>query len=522
MELRQSLQKQLALARDERDFVCRASQLVPSPRPGSGPRCVLDNIPPGLPEWTRKRYLALAFADPALQSPISTFGHTSLVATDRNDGTLELDAILLEFTAEGELDLPMASRALTTGAEGRFQLRWFLDKQTEYDLKDRDLWIFPIRSAVRTPGDLGEVLKSVLPFPQKYRFASQNCADRIFELLTEGRISSEGTRPLAIPLDELREITSAGWTLPPVRIQSLSSQCTDSMNRDSADTMLNRIQEIRLLIRKSMHSYIPQEVESLRNICFITAQQDLLLKDPTAALQATATAPATCPVDLQRGPDFRMAASTGTEGAGWSLSARAGSFDFITADPGHCAGSALEVLSAQASSAGGRVALDRLTLVHLDTQESRTPASEGQVRWLDLSWTRYSRLPVLTGAPPREAMLSYGAGGSWSLDDGARVRCGLLPVAGLGTSWNARGTGQGSAFSAYLGVRGQLQLDSGRLPRCRVYGEWRCLETMTPFRSRYGAVVVPWAGPWGALSLGYQATGNRSKEWTAGIALPLR
>lgn len=529
--LQKSLRETLLSSATERDFLCRASYLVPPPELGSNCELLLKDGLPTAAIWARKRFLLFCFGNPAIQSPISTFGHSFLVATDRSDGGLELDAVVLEFTAEGVIDSHLALKSLTTGAMGKFHLRWFVDKQMEYDLKDRDLWLYPVRPSVRTPADLRATLERELNRPQVYRFAAQNCADRIFELFTRGGTSKSGTRLLAIPQEELREIVAAGWTLPPVLIKSLSSLCGEPLRLKGGLVLEGCVRKIRLLLRNAARAENPQEVERLRNLALAEAKRALsdpdgpvAHPDPAGGLwEAPALKSEQDPVFMRRGPDARFAGVSDSRGAlGWKVGFRVGSFDFINGDPAPFQSSSLEILSAEASAWDHRPALRRLTLLRLDTLELETETAEGQVRFLEVGWNRIDGQSSAFGRGPSEAGLRFGAGFCWGWGSGVSARASLGPVAGVGASWNAPGSRDQARFTANLGLRGQVQVNSGRTPRIRLTVEWRGLEINAPYRSRVETVLVPWEFKWGSFYCGYTDTDHRWKEWSGGLVLPLR
>jgi len=531
LRLQQSLQDILATSTTEREFVCRASLLVPSPRPESKQHPFLLGESPTLVDWTKKRYLAFAFANPAIQSPISTFGHNFLVATNHQDGKLELDAIALEFTADGAIDTLLAIKALTISIDGQFHLRWFLDKQLEYDLKDRDIWLYPVKEASRTPAQLDAYLKTHLEAKADYRFTTQNCADRIFEILSDRLITNRGTRLLAIPLEELREIVDSGWTLPPVRVPSSSSRCEEAEPIREGLENPAAIRKIRILLQKAAHSMNPREVEALRDEALNIAKLELFRSRVDAPIVPRAqekVAPhvrsrSLDPVYLHRGPDIRFEAMTNAAiPNGFTLGMRIGSFDFVNTDLGAFDASALEFLSAEATTWEGHAALKRLTLLRLDTLEVPTDTSAGQVRWIDVGWHRPEGVKTKSGRPPGEAGLSYGSGTSWGWGETHKFRVSLLPMGGIGASWNTEDKGSRTELAANLGLRGQLQVNTGAVPRGKVSVEWRALELNSPYRIRYEAVLVPWEFKGRALSVKYTTTDHRQEEWAAGIAIRLR
>ena len=486
---------------------------------------------PTLAIWARKRFLVFAFGNPTIQSPISTFGHSFLVATDRSDGSLELDAVVLEFTAEGLIDSALAIKSLSTGALGKFHLRWFVDKQLEYDLKDRDLWLYPVRASVRTPADLKARLETELNSLQVYRFAMQNCSDRVFELFCDRRTSRSGTRLLSIPQEELREIVAAGWTLPPVQFKSLSSKCVEPLHIEGDPARERRVRRIRLALRNAARSENPNEVDRLRNQALDEAKQALIGPNrPMAPAELVQGPPGSTtvqvdqdPVLMRRGPDVRFAWRTDGQGnMGWKAGFRAGSFDFINSDPDHFQASALEILSAEAGAWDRHPALRRLTLLHLDTLELETETAEGQVRWIDVGWNRIDGPKEGSRKSPSEAGILFGTGFSWGWGTDLTGRASLGPVAGVGASWKAPGADDQARFEACLGLRGQVQLNPGRTPRIKISAEWRGLEKNSPYRSRVETVFVPWEFRRGSLFFGYTETDHRWKEWSTGLALPLR
>jgi hypothetical protein len=486
---------------------------------------------PTLDTWKRKKHLAFVFIDPALQSPISTFGHNALVATDRTDGTLELDAVLLEFAAEGAINTRLAVKALTTGTTGRFTLQWFNNKQVEYNLRDRNLWIYPIPASVRAPFDFAAPLQIALVNPTTYRFARQNCADRIFELFSEKRISNRGTRYLAVPLDELREIVDAGWTLPPGECLSLASRCSRPLPGPE-DTQLGALLlAMRRNLIQAAHSSEPNEVAAFRNAALVMAQQALTRR--LASLPAEDSAEATPrgdgpgtgrnPVQLQRGPDLRFAFLNRSH-APMALTAswRAGAFDFIQSENEQFKSSALEVLSCKGLITENYASLQQLTLIRLDSLEAPTATDGGQVRWLEIGWNRFDAQQSRAGRIPGEAGVAFGSGFFWAFAQDMKVVGSLLPFGTLGLSWNANQQARGNSPSASLGLRGQLQINPGQTPRCKLSAEWRAIEWNAAYQSRFGILVVPWHLPGGTFSIEYSRTNGRFDELSVGFAIPLR
>lgn len=107
-------------------------------------------------------------------------------------GDPEPDAIVLEFVATEEMNTINISRALFSNIHGSFRLKWFIEKQVEYDQKDRDIWCYTVNSLIQTPQGLLSDMTWIIDKPLDYNIVDKNCSQRLYQLMTTKRILIAG------------------------------------------------------------------------------------------------------------------------------------------------------------------------------------------------------------------------------------------------------------------------------------------------------------------------------------------
>lgn len=97
-----------------------------------------DNIDPA--SFFNKKYLSIVFAGHNIKTPISMFGHTYLVSHDELKP--EPDALVVEYLGDIESSKLWMIYSIFYSIKGRYRLSYFMFKQREYELEDRDLFIY--------------------------------------------------------------------------------------------------------------------------------------------------------------------------------------------------------------------------------------------------------------------------------------------------------------------------------------------------------------------------------------------
>jgi len=190
--------------------------------------------------------LTLIFPEAFLGNPASMFGHTLLrldpIAT-RTDG--KADSLLswaLDYSAsaEGDVGAIYMIRGLIGGYRGKFSLARYYERIKVYsDWQDRDIWEYPLDMAredrERMLLHVWELREVTLP----YYFFTQNCSEKILELLEVGwsRLERAGGFPPAItPVDTLRAMAALGDIVgKPVLRPSPATRLQNAMSRLSSD-----------------------------------------------------------------------------------------------------------------------------------------------------------------------------------------------------------------------------------------------------------------------------------------------
>lgn len=138
-----------------------------------------DNIDPA--SFFNKKYLSIVFAGHNIKTPISMFGHTYLIS--HNEINPEPDAIVVEYLGDIESTPLWMINSMFYSIKGRYRLSYFMFKQREYELEDRDLWLYLLNKDALDLDRSKTKLLEGLNKPPRYNFFIKNCSYYIFDLL---------------------------------------------------------------------------------------------------------------------------------------------------------------------------------------------------------------------------------------------------------------------------------------------------------------------------------------------------
>ncbi|MDH5730734.1 MAG: DUF4105 domain-containing protein [Gammaproteobacteria bacterium] len=147
-------------------------------------------------EAKEKQLVSFLFVSQNLKSPASMFGHTLIVL--HNNKPPEPDAIVVEFLGDTSRIAFAKTKALLGTIPGHYKLNRFLYKQREYELENRDLWIYRIKLNGTQRQRFFNQLENDLEKEFAYNFSFTNCSYFILKLLNHS--AEENRRPIIFPL----------------------------------------------------------------------------------------------------------------------------------------------------------------------------------------------------------------------------------------------------------------------------------------------------------------------------------
>ena len=159
-----------------------SEELYPSYRELFSPVHPLDEI-------KRSKFVSLVYAGKNLKSPISSFGHTSILF--HNERLPHPTELVFEFL--GDVRAPyLAIRSLIASIPGKVRLTPWHEKYWQYDKEDRDVWIIPLKIDSSEKKALIKEIEHYLKNPNsiRYNFILKNCSSVIFDILKKSFHSS--------------------------------------------------------------------------------------------------------------------------------------------------------------------------------------------------------------------------------------------------------------------------------------------------------------------------------------------
>ncbi|QDQ29111.1 DUF4105 domain-containing protein [Chitinimonas arctica] len=409
-----------------------------------------------LQAWLRplpNRHIALVFAGAYMGNPSSLFGHTFLVVSNRRP--FGAAATVIDFAGEVDADvgaLSYISRGIGGGFRGHYTLQPFSAKWFDYAVREgRPLEIYPLAWRSSEIDLLWLHLWELRQADFDYAFFRQNCSYRILALLAAIRPELE-FRPdfprVTLPGDTVHWLANRNQLSEPEAVPALSQLAERRAPSDHIDLRLAR-----------HYNFRPGRVRPGRDRQDKEADWRELAQ--TVIAQPATTGPHHN-VLAAHGPSRWVIGMTGgqTRTTGLAVGWRAGYHDGLDPPEGFLAGTAIELLGVKLSVQDKRVALDALTLLHLQSSPSNSLA-EDRSAW-ELGWSRERRLQADRSRRLQSALrLGYGLSrqtSSWgwraavALEARDRPYLSLRGVAGLDLemAWHH------AAFNSLLRLRHDL------------------------------------------------------------------
>lgn len=152
--------------------------------------------------------LSVVFASQNNHQPESAFGHVFLVF--HKEDRPEPDAAAVEFVGHVASFTDMVL-SVTNEVNGRYKLGDFSEKKMEYDLEDRDLFVFELNVSIEEVMLLKQDISNELANSYPYSFTKKNCGFYLNRLLTKRKISAYDLSPELIvkPIHVLDAIESS-------------------------------------------------------------------------------------------------------------------------------------------------------------------------------------------------------------------------------------------------------------------------------------------------------------------------
>ncbi|MGA0164381.1 MAG: DUF4105 domain-containing protein, partial [Bdellovibrionota bacterium] len=196
-----------------------------------------------------KSRASIVFAHQNPTNPISMFGHTFIVF--HNDFPPEPLAPAVEFMGIIESGFPDFLGAVSTGIEGKFILRTFVEKQTVYGLESRDLWIYELALSEAELNDLKEGLSNQINKTADYHFFSQNCSYWVYKYLNLYKECGGLGTTFTLPAETVRALDSCQ------KIKSRHFLASDYTKAKQAYQKLKRVEQ-KTVSSVLNSGYLPQ------------------------------------------------------------------------------------------------------------------------------------------------------------------------------------------------------------------------------------------------------------------------
>ncbi|GEM_PF-5488537 len=154
-----------------------------------------------------KTQASLVFASENIKSPVSSFGHTFIVF--HNQTPPEMSAVALEFVGDSTQPEFSYLRAGFMLVPGKFQLMPYYQKVRQYDLENRDTWLFPVNT--KDIQSLKNAISQKLDKTYPYNFFTRNCSRYVAQFLLENIVpEAKVNGRITIPAQSVRQLLNLG------------------------------------------------------------------------------------------------------------------------------------------------------------------------------------------------------------------------------------------------------------------------------------------------------------------------
>ncbi len=443
-----------------------------------------------LAEASNKKHVSIVFAGQNLRSPISIFGHTFLVFHDSKEPGI--DSPVIEYLAQTPSGIVDTLAATFGTIPGEFRLSRLAYKLREYDLEDRDLWIYTLDPAKVDPTEIVDRFRKSLAAPPRYNFFGANCGFHVMRLVVAN--SKENFPSLSlytIPLETLRDLRRAGWILGTQHLPASLELAEAAMARASRQE------------REEVHSVLKGASSSKPNPALGLVLNYQIPREGSAELRANLAQEKKGSPDSDiklPAVDPSLRSRSAYLQVGWQppahyfyLTVRLAAHDFYSVDDGLLAFSRLELLKVQIATDAQHVAPGEINLFKMESLIPSGYLRRGFVRYLDLSYYNWRMLHGRLDELP----LRFGIG--WSVALG-RLQLAAMPYVGvrLYDFYNVR-------FAGVLAARLYARFQLARW--CRILATYQ-FEPFSPigFRHLLNFEAVPFERQRWGLFTGFSVT----------------
>ncbi len=388
-----------------------------------------------------KKHISIVFASQNLKSPVSMFGHTFLVI--HAETIPEPDSIVIEFLGKTDGVSWAHLKALVSYIEGEYRLTRFILKKREYDLEDRNLWIYRLSLSENEKEKLiynisNNLKKKNLP----YTFLNQNCSHYILKLLLYEKKQNSQFLLYTLPKYTIRELQQLGYiATPPTNIHStqfflikkfneLNSQdkknvakivnANNTYNSQNTTPTLKKIASLAIAYKTPRESN-PQ----IRNHYFNTQKKILaeLNEKNLVSLSEPLKNNSYDPLKLFGDASLRFGILTKTRGL--VLEGKLAQRDFYTSLNDGLSSSYLEILKTKIVTNDLGINISQFTIFKLDSLVSEHDYRLPFNRLFDLSFYNHN---YEFNKNIGECVARYGYGTSWNYSD---LTLGIIPYFGV-------------------------------------------------------------------------------------------
>lgn len=388
----------------------------------------------------RTTRLSVAFASQNNHQPESAFGHVFLVF-HKND-IPEPDAVAVEFVGHVASFTDMVL-SVSNEVNGRYKLADFSQKRLEYDLEDRDIFVFELNVSSQEVLLLKHDISHELTKSYPYSFTKKNCGFYLNRLLTNRGISANDLSPQFVvkPIQVLDAIDSSRIKhvkfLPSShRVASYYSSKLEAyekgmlerflLGHDLPSGMLS--DQLRDAVSSRIRYQLPREDNGWMRQHMARQQKSVWHSDLLDASQKYD--------DESRG-QYTFA----TQGDGVSsLKYQSELRNFVTQHPTNSTSSYLDVFAAELTLKDHQLNLSELSVIKSEAMQP----SLMKARLLELSYRNWNKK---TDTDDKEVYASLGLGTSYEV---SKVRLGIIP--NLTIAYTNSDTGRVQARMGYRAI----------------------------------------------------------------------
>jgi hypothetical protein len=384
--------------------------------------------------------LSVVFASQNNHQPESAFGHVFLVF--HKDDSPEPDAVAVEFVGHVASFTDMVL-SVSNEVSGRYKLAEFSQKKLEYDLEDRDLFVFELNVSAEELLLLKQDITYELTYSYPYSFTKRNCGFYLNQLLTKRKISAYDLSAdfVVKPIHVLDAIESSRIKhvkfLPSSHRTSLyfSSKLTAEqmvtyerflLGYDLPDGLLN--EQLRNAVSSRIRYQLPRESNSWMRQHMAQQQKTVWHTDP---------------LDVQKKYDDESKGhytfATQSDGVS-SFKYQSELRNFATQHPNNSTSSYLDVFATELTLKDQRLYLSEFSIIKSEAMQPTLM----KARLLELSYRNWNKK---TDADEKEVYASLGIGTSYEV---SKVRVGIIP--NLTVAYSDDGAGRANARLGYRAI----------------------------------------------------------------------